>query len=186
MPSNPHFVLPVPSSSYRTPIRYPQWGAEVGTPDMYNSQPAGPPNCHPNMSFSSEAKNLPVVQRQTPSPFNRPPLRLTGPLFVLPDSSSSYRTPIRYPRWGTGGGHARHVQLPTGRPTPLSPQHVILERSEESPGCPTSNPVPNQPPPLRLTGLRSGTHGGALRWARPTCTTPNRQAHPTVTPTCHS
>ena len=113
MPSNPHFVLPVPSSSYRTPIRYPQWGAEVGTFAMIN------PHVASNPSLSS------------PSAF----------------PSSSYRTPIRYPRWEAGGGHARHVQLPTGRPTPLSPQHVILERSEESPGCPTSNPVPIQPPP---------------------------------------
>ena len=55
----------------------------------------------------------------------------TNPLSPTP----SYRTPMRYPRWGPGGAHARttHTSLPPQTPSP----------------------------PNRLTAPRCGTHGGA-------------------------
>ena len=70
--------------------------------------------------------------------------RLTGEV-------SSCRTPIRYPRWGVGGGHAGHLQPPSDR------------RARPSPVVPDSDPVPTV---------------GRRRWARWTSPTPSRQAHP--------
>ena len=74
--------------SYRTPIRYPRWGAEAGTPDICNSRPTGDAplstlraNVSGRLSFLSEAKNLPAVTYESryPPP-ETPRLRLEGVL----------------------------------------------------------------------------------------------------------
>ena len=63
-PNTPPFVLP-DSDPVST-----VGGLRGAAPTL--NRPSHTPHRHPNMSFLSEAKNLPVVPRQTPSPINRP------------------------------------------------------------------------------------------------------------------
>ena len=122
------------SSSYRTPMRYPWWGSGgAHARTTHTSLPSGDP--HHTVLLHSDAVSMgygwgspsamgPLDVGAVPSlpphhGYRFPPVRRR--------KSSSYRTPTRYPWWGSGGAHARttHTSLPSG-----DPHHTVSPHSD--------------------------------------------------------
>ena len=109
------------ASSYRTPSRYPRWGAGGGHA-RYRDHAYGRLLWAPMGVGRGHGRGY----NHTPHSSCRTPIRYprwgadgrgayNTTLPRLASEVSSCRTPIRYPRWGAGGGHARYRVHPYGR-----------------------------------------------------------------------
>ncbi len=101
--------------------RYPRWRAEVGTLDTHNSQPAGnTPISSPRSPSPAFPQSASIYDNVIPSAAEESETAAHGYSAIHKHSrtpSTSYRGhPV--PTVESGGGYARHAQLPIGRQRP--------------------------------------------------------------------